>query len=148
GEFGLKSTAFDGLGSEDEVYSRAKSLMPTVNGIASMCEPGFRNVGLAGGVVLIDAVGNRSRYVYAATSDAVRMGGSADAAGGVVAPRGPTPADAAMGVALKEEVVSRALQFFSQEKNWVNLYRVLDAIREDLGGLKAVENRGWVAAKE
>ena len=29
--------------------------------------------------------------------------------------------------------MSRALRFFSLEKNWVNLYKVLDAIEEDMG---------------
>ena len=50
-----------------------------------------------------------------------------------------TAADLAIKAACKEEVVSRALQFFSQAKNWVNLYKVLDAISDDLGSLDAVK---------
>ena len=149
-EFLLKSTAFDALANADEVYAKAKSLMPSLNGIASVYVAGYRNVGMSGVVVSIDAGGTRKRHIYLSVDAGdFRIRGSADVAGDVVAPKGPTPADAAIGAALKEEVVSRALRFFGQTTNWVNLYKVLDAIREDLGGkLKAVEDRGWVAASE
>jgi hypothetical protein len=40
------------------------------------------------------------------------------------------------------------LQFFSQAKKWVNLYKVLDAISDDLGSLDAVKKKNWVAAGE
>jgi hypothetical protein len=49
-EFRLKSTAFDALASEDEVYAKAKSLMPSLNGIASVYVTGYRNVGMSGGI--------------------------------------------------------------------------------------------------
>jgi hypothetical protein len=69
--------------------------------------------------------------------------------GGGETPRGPTDADATMKTATKQEVVRRALQFFSLEKNWSNLYRVLDAIRDDLGGsVEAVKAQGWVPKEE
>ncbi len=149
GEFRLKSDAFDALGSDAEVYERAKSLMVDINGIARVYEHGYRNVNPSGGIISVGADGTRKRYIHVAVSDTLRLSDSVEVAGGVAGVKGPTPADQAIKAARKEEVVSRALQFFSQAKNWVNLYKVLDAIREDLGGkLKAVEDRGWVAASE
>jgi len=147
-EFCLKSTAFDALASEDDVYAKAKSLMPSLNGIASVYVTGYRNVGISGGIISIDAGGTRKRYIYEAVTEEIRLKASVDVAGGVAVARGPTEADAAIKAAFTEEVLSRALQFFSLEKNWVNLYKVLDAIEEDMGSADAVMKKGWVSASE
>lgn len=149
-EFRLKSTAFDALASEDDVYAKAKALMPSLNGIASVYVTGYRNVGISGGIISIDAGGTRKRYIYEAVTEEIRLKASVDVAGGVAVARGPTEADAAIKAALnkEKEVVSRALQFFSLEKNWVNLYKVLDAIEEDMGSADPVTKKGWVSASE
>ena len=107
--------------------------MPSLNGIASVYVTGYRNVGMSGGIISIDAGGTRKRYIYEAVTEEIRLKASVDVAGGVAVARGPTEADAAIKAAFTEEVLSRALQFFSLEKNWVNLYKVLDAIEEDMG---------------
>ena len=149
GEFRLKSNEFDDLGGDAEVYERAKSLMVDINGITNVYEHGYRNVNPSGGIISVGADGTRKRYIHVAVSDTLRLSDSVEADGGVADVKGRTPADQAIKAARKEEVVSRVLQFFSQATNWVNLYKVLDAIREDLGGeLKAVEHRGWVAAND
>jgi hypothetical protein len=49
GVYYLKSTEFDGLPGEDEVYAHAKDRMPVLNGIASVHMDGYRNVGVSGG---------------------------------------------------------------------------------------------------
>ena len=117
-EFRLKSTAFDALASEDEVYAKSKSLMPSLNGIASVYVTGYRNVGMSGGIISTDAGGTRKRYIYEAITDEIRFKDSVDAAGGVAVPKGPTEADAAIKAAFtRGEVVSRALQFFSLDLN-------------------------------
>ena len=117
-------------------------------GIASVYVTGYRNVGMSGGIISIDAGGTRKRYIYEAVTEEIRLKASVDVAGGVAVARGPTEADAAIKAAFTEEVLSRALQFFSLEKNWVNLYKVLDAIEEDMGSADAVMKKGWVSASE
>jgi hypothetical protein len=64
GEFRLKSSAFDGLGSNAEVFATARSLMVDLNGIASVYECGYRNVNLARGIISIAADGTRKRSIF------------------------------------------------------------------------------------
>ena len=41
------------------------------------------------------------------------------------------------------------MKFFSMEKNWFNLYKVLDAIRDDFdGSIEAVKAKNWVPRDE
>ena len=68
--------------------------------------------------------------------------------GGEVVPTGLTDADNAATAAAKEEIVARALRFFSKEKNWVNLNKVLEAITVDLKSLEAVKAQNWVPRSE
>ena len=61
--FLLKSSAFDALADTD-VYAKAKAFMPSLNGIASVYATGYRNVGMSGAVISIDADGTRRRSIY------------------------------------------------------------------------------------
>ena len=147
-EFRLKCTAFNSLTNEDMVFAAAKSLLPSVNGVGFIYADGFRAVELSGGVIAIDGQGTRKRYVYESVHQGLRIGQSAEVASDHATPQGPTPGDEAIKAALNEEIVGRALGFFSQVKSWVNLYKVLDAIREDVGNLEALKARKWVASSE
>jgi hypothetical protein len=147
-EFRLKAKAFDALSSDAEVFAKTKSLTVELNGIASVYTCGYRNVSLAGGIISVAADGTRKRSIFEAVTDGLRLSDSVEATGGVAGVKCPTQADLAMKAASREEVVSRALQFFSQAKNWVNLYKVLDAMCDDLGSLDAVKKKNLVAASE
>ncbi len=69
--------------------------------------------------------------------------------GGEVVPTGLTDADKAATAAANEKIVARALSFFSMKKNWFNLYKVLDAIRDDFdGSIEAVKAKNWVPRDE
>jgi hypothetical protein len=108
----------------------------------------LKNVNLAGGIISVSADGTRKRAIFEAVSDGLQLSDFVEATGGTAGVKSPTPADLAMKAAYKEEVVSRALHFLSQAKNWVNLYKVLDAMCDDLGSLDAVKKKNWVAAGE
>jgi hypothetical protein len=136
------------LSSDGEVFAKARSLIVDLNGIASVYECGYKNVNLAGGIISVSADGTRKRAIFEAVSDGLRLGDFVEATGGTAGVKSPTPAELAMKAAYKEEVVSRALHFLSQAKNWVNLYKVLDAMCDDLGSLDAVKKKNWVAAGE
>jgi hypothetical protein len=144
-EFRLKSTEFDALGTSEEVHAKAEQLMITLNGIASVYADHYRNVEISGGLVCIDADGAKKRYVLAAACGSFRMKGSAATLtiGGEPVPPKPTQADITLNAAVTQEVLSRALGFFSLEKTWGNLYKVLDAIEQDMGSAKALSDQKW-----
>src|SRR4051794_5178062 len=96
GDYRLKSTAFDALANDAEVYEKAKALMPEINGAAGIYHQGYRNVQLSGGVISVSDDGTRKRYIYEAVTDTLRLTDSADVSGGVAVSKGPTPADGAM----------------------------------------------------
>jgi hypothetical protein len=148
GDYRLKSTLFNALADDAEVYAKAKCLMPTINGLASVFHPGYRNVTLSGGIASVDADGTRKRFIHESLTETIRFKDSAEAAGGATVGKCSNPAADAVKVAFNEEIVNRALQFFCQAKSWVNLYKVLDAIRDDLGSLDALNKKNWVAAAE
>jgi len=147
--FFLKCTNFDSLSDSDDVYTAAKSLIQVLNGIGSAYRPGCRGAELSGCIVRVQADGTRKRFLHKFASSGLHLADSVNADGGnPTMPRVPTEADAAMQTALNEEVVRRALQFFSLEKSWVNLYKVLDAVKDDMGTLDAVKAENWVPASE
>lgn len=142
----LKPNESDGLSSEDTVYSYAKDFLPVLNGAASLYIAGYQNVGLTGRVDLVDEAGKRRRHLHHSTSSYLVLSDTVIAEGGSNSTTGPTNFELAMTEASKEEVVVRALKFFSSEKNWFNLYKILDAIRDDFNkSLQDVIDQGWAS---
>jgi hypothetical protein len=41
------------------------------------------------------------------------------------------------------ESAAKALRLVNRKMDWINLYRILEVISEDVGGYKAIEIRGW-----
>jgi len=146
----LKSMALHSLNTDQQAYGHAKTMIDQLNGIGGIYVEGYQNVSLSGGVAWEDEQGkHRSVFVEARSALHARASMSVPTVSGVVeTQKAITPADNAMAKATQEEVVSRALRFFSKEKNWSNLYKVVDAIREDVGSLKDVESKGWVPGNE
>ena len=155
GGYFLKSTDFGLLPDDDKVYTHAKSKMDVLNGIGCVYVDGFVNVGLSGDVKWSDDSGPH-RSIFVEAKSVFRISASFGAVvvnGGEVVPTGLTDADKAATAAAKEEIVARALRFFSKEKNWFNLSKVLDAIGDDLSRdrkrwLEAVKAQNWVPRSE
>lgn len=129
----LKSIELDRLTSDQEVYAHAKNKINVLNGLARVFIDGFENVALSGGVEWSDDSGpHRSIFVEIKQALGIRDSlGDVVVNGGEVVPTGLTHADNAATAAANEKIVNRALSFFSRKKNWFNLYKVLDAIRDD-----------------
>ena len=62
----------------------------------------------------------------------------------------PPPPPPAIPVerALHDARVARALELFGRDPNWFDLYKVLDTIEEDVGGERALEDKGWATRAE
>lgn len=145
----LKSIELDRLTSGQEVYAHAKNIINVLNGLAGVYIDGFVNVALSGGVEWSDDSGpHRSIFVEAKSAFRISASASLGDNGGEVVPTVLTDADNAATAAANEKIVDRALNFFSMEKNWFNLYKVLDAITVDLKSLEAVKAQNWVPQSE
>lgn len=147
----LKSIELDRLTSDQEVYAHAKNRINVLNGLAGVFIDGFVNVALSGGVEWSDDSGpHRSIFVEAKSAFRISASASLGDNGGEVVPTGLTDADNAATAAANEKIVDRALSFFSMEKNWFNLYKVLDAIRDDFPekSIEAVKAQNWVPQSE
>ena len=49
--------------------------------------------------------------------------------------------------AVDDESVAKVLRLINREMDWTNLYRLLEVISEDVGGIKAIVERGWASEK-
>lgn len=134
GIYYLAASEFSSMTDSSEVLKRAKELLKVMNGILKLGARNYHSVTAAGDVLRIGEDGKRHRYIYASGS----LGGRK---------HDPAQARSWFAKAAQDDKVGWALGLFA-EPTLVKLYNILDIIRDDVGGEKALMDTGWAAERE
>lgn len=142
--FFLESADLDVLAPNHvEVLERAKSLLPPMNGAAQLADPKHQAVAASGQIVGPDGCGHVVVLV-----DSIEMRSKMGTVVVQVGDQEPSPPPPPTGqVALAATAGSSDAQdalrlFGSGPLDWVNLYRILDYVRNSFGGLDGIEKAG------
>jgi hypothetical protein len=145
-EYYLKSSHFDLLPDPRAVREYGEELIQRLNGIVKLESPSARPVSFGGDVMRVDDDGTRTISVFPPPIS-IRQAAVISVADDSSV-RQPTTAEIWMVEAERDRTVARAIRLFGQEHTWDSLYKVLDAIKEAVGGESKLKTRQWVAASE
>jgi len=149
GSYYLKSSDFDSFSSADDVRKCAIKIIDWLNGAMKLRSPNFRSV-FEDGVTFINEDGKRHHYVYLKGTIAARTKVSAEltTSNGTlqVAPQ-PSDVESWLSLAKRDKAVADAFHFFGFRRDWFNLYKVYEIIRDDVGGEVKLKEKNWVPNK-
>jgi hypothetical protein len=148
--FILKTTEFDSLTESEEVLSRSKDLLTSINGGARILL-GSRELIRVGSIHRINEKGGTDTYIHPdpielklrvmAVTTIVHSNGTRE----IHYPAGPIPRWASL--AKKDVNVARVLRLHGTSTDWTDLYRIYEIIQNDLGGEKELLAKDWVTRK-
>jgi hypothetical protein len=148
--FVFRSSGVNGLSSAGAARRRAFELTEVLNGLARIAAREFEAVAVSD-VILYD--GGEMRPISIFVGDNVPVGDEVgvrivDSVTGLPAPSASTVFGKGTAVAQRDPNVWRALRLFGLSTEPVNLFRVYEVIREDLGGQAEIVQRGWATNKQ
>jgi len=134
--FIMISEHFSLLSSSAEVHSRAVHLLKKINGSMQVVLDDYKPVSVQS-VAHIDDRGRLSKTITF-TLNIIDVGEKRSKESKMPEKFWPEVAD-------QDRNVAKLLDFFSQELNWINLYRIWEVIQEDQGS--KVFEKGWIEKK-
>ncbi|MCQ9179833.1 hypothetical protein KMT30_12520 [Streptomyces sp. IBSBF 2953] len=147
--FYVTSAAFDGLTSGPDFHAAASSLLLRINGVARALDGNFRPVRLVGSFAdesgLTHVVATPDTAEGRAYAMPPTVQGEAEPPR--LAPRGPAYFDLAESqpdVADAQAILGKPLASLG----WVDLYKLYEIVRHNVGGEQALENKRWVDKKD
>jgi hypothetical protein len=154
-DFFLESDRFKDLQDDDEVRQNAQRLIELINGSAKLRIPGFRSIEI-GRVSRIDENGSRHHFVQLKGSVSARSKLRAAAivakSNGIVKEKDIENPDRILStyeLAEDNENVADALRLYGKaELSWVDLYKIYEIIRDDVGNVNDLLNRQYVLKKD
>jgi hypothetical protein len=133
GNYYLKSTDFNSLTDAGDVLATANRLLQILNGAAALHLENFLAVQIHPSVIGIDQDGERHRFGF----------GYGTGRPVLKSTQQPARVESWIALAGQSENVADALRFFC-EQNWINLYKIYEIVRDDVGDLHRC---GWVTKK-
>lgn len=155
-DYVLWAAGFNALTDAEAVLKRAEEIIARANGAAKMLSGSFHTVRVDL-VTRVHGDGRRQRFMFASGGATVRARASAvcHVTGGVVdnTPAPPTDLERWTALAERNSRVQDVLRLVeTQGLDWVNLYRIYEIVREDVGGRFAgklqIINNGWATRDE
>lgn len=147
GRIFLVSSVFEAMASRDAVFGAAQGMLPALT--AAIRLAGIARLNDISAVRVEEGTPDGAQsttYVQAqAAALIVSMPTPTILIGGKPPP--PPPAIHAE-LALVDSAVARALELFSREPSWADLFKVLEVVEEDVGGEKALERTVWASPAE
>lgn len=138
GDFYLSSDRFQCLTDVNDVRSLASTMIESVNGLAKLQ--------LATDAVQVDApvfIGEDGKRTHFLSAEGhVRSRGSLTIVGA------DTPSPLEIAQVMQDNQAAEALRFFGKRGSWVDLYKTLEAVENDLGGERSLIVRGWCTATQ
>ena len=134
GTYYLKSTDFNSLIDASEVFKTAKRLLEVVNGAAVLHLENFLPVQAQGSVIGIDQEGKRHQFGFGYSTMRPILKSTQE----------PVETNSWITKAGQNKGVADALRLLC-EQNWINLYKIYEIVRDDVGDPSA---RGWVTKKD
>lgn len=130
----LRSSAFDGMTTSDEVHRAAKQLFSTLN--VAMSKNADTDPVTNGSVIEFVPNGQSRRHHYLEAEGVtirLRVGivevTVKDAQGNVIGPPAPSRAQLWMRAAALEPEIDSALRYLQGKPGWLELYRAFEAVR-------------------
>jgi len=151
GKYFLESNHFDKLESKNEVKKVATEIISSLCGATKLIY-GAKDPIKYSHTKKIDDYGKKT--IYKELSGVISFSGSVekkvfDSEGNIISVE---PADAIptiVKLALKDINVSDALRLYGNKNlDWVNLYRLLEIVVKDVGGIDQIANNNWASKKE
>ena len=139
----LASSSFDALGDSASVVQRGQELIQRLNGVGRLLNLIAEPVSFGDEVMQTNGDGKRAVYFLPPAATA-RGDGAIPRISGIAPPESST-AETFMLEAEGDPAVARAIRLFGNSHTWDSLYKVLDAIKEAVGGDKKLKNWQWVA---
>ena len=147
--FVLRSPDLDDLSDAREVEQRARKLVAVLNGLARIEVPDFTPVAVSGGIVKYD--GGRREFSLHCEPDEYRLRPGLTQLIGPDRQRAtppPRPMAAWAALAQRDANARQVLGLFAEQPDPVNLYRVFEVIRADVGGEDALIANGWTSGNQ
>jgi hypothetical protein len=144
----ITAPEIDQASSAEEARNIANSIAAQLSGLARLESKWAAPLKVAHVAEEDSTTGQRNVFVF--VEDSIRMVGEVAAVtviGNVPAPRRVSDIERGM-TARHEPRVALVLELLAEPPSWPGLYKVLDAIEEDVGGERALESRGWVPPRE
>lgn len=138
----LESTGFEHLATSGDVLEAARPLLGAISGIARLQMPLIRPITATAVVDHRGAKTTTHQFIQAQAIISRARVFAPTVIGGEAPEAGP-PNSLGAELALDDPNVGRALELFGLEPTWVSLYQVLDVLEEDVGGERALEDKGW-----
>lgn len=149
GEYYLGAAAFDPNASATRIRDQAVALIPRINGAARVLNANSRSVTFGGDVIHLAEDGRQDIYIFPPPLSARAMMLPVDlSTGDDSSAQQPTDSEVLLLKVEQRPTAANVLHQFGQEPTWGNLYKVLDAIEESLGGEKALLATGWVSDRK
>jgi hypothetical protein len=148
GDYWLGATELGGVDDAEAAKARAEEIIAYLNGLAKTRIDDFREVRFAG----LKRVNGEERQYRWVEDTMTRMTDSVSltvthADGTVEQVDTAIRLDADTAVAMHNESVQQALRLFGAgDRQWGELYKVLEIIEADVGGGSAIDAAGWVSA--
>jgi len=143
----LESEAFRNLKKSADVRSAAAEVLELLNGAARVFRGRYEPVRLSGEILEITDGQERTNIVIEPESlvSRMRIGGTAVVAEGKASSSAGTPSTEVTDLvktALNDRTVADVLHFMSLEQTWINLSKVWELVKEDMGYRNAVKRFG------
>jgi hypothetical protein len=143
----MSSDGFDGLNDANAVKEVALVIAAILNGVCRLALNGTEPIGIGNAIYRDDAV--RSHYHLLAGTGVYRLRGiPATLANMQGADTNNTSGDLVKEwalLALNTPSVANVLRINALAPlDWINLYRILEIISKDVGGIRVIDSRGWM----
>jgi hypothetical protein len=146
GLFYLESTEFNSLSSVEDVHKRGKELIQLINRVVKFLRDNFQDIS-EDGIIKVEDNSKRSNYIFLQATITVRSNFWAQAK--VISADGAEKVDTQPNIfesllqkTQKYPDVADALKFY-KKGSWVSLYKVLEIIEDNVGGIDQIIKNGW-----
>lgn len=152
--FHMASTEFDQTLTPEEVVARAAEILQTIAGLLRIEQRQVSNLG-TGAVIKKKQDGTGEAFLFFEDSLDVHVTDDVhiqDEKGNFVPVKLPVARigiSEALNLAFSDPIVGRALRLYgTSDKNWVDLYRVVEVLEKDIGGHHAAQKITWFASSD
>ena len=147
GKYYLKSAEFDSSADARDVREDASRTLNVMNGLAKVMFGNFRGARVRG-ITRVDETGKQTQFIMpSGVPSAEKVGIPTVVTSSEQEPPQPPASPGAkwLEIAEKDESVARALELYGRlEPNWIDLYKVLEVVEEDVTGEESLMAKNWV----
>jgi len=150
-DYFLKSTEFNSLEEDKDVQKKADEILSRINGTAWLVLD-MRKPLSSGSIVLVNDDGkiiSRTVPLSGSIKAQSRVMARLTKEGEVQETYQADPIQKCISTAKDSVNVDKVLRLLGDRpKNWANLYSILEVVKDDVGGIDKIEEKGWATEEE